>query len=121
MYNARSEVLPKDPENAESLVLSDIDKYTLTNEYFLLTTGIKNKHLAFATKADLSIHGRSEVWVDGTFKCCPKIYYQIYTFHIIEKESPKPIIFCLLSNKSYESYIDLFHSIRHAGMRARSR
>ncbi|XP_068208538.1 uncharacterized protein [Palaemon carinicauda] len=41
---------------------------------------------------------------DGTFKCAPDIYYQLYTLHILIDNISIPRIFALLPNKSAETY-----------------
>ena len=38
--------------------------------------------------------------VDWTFRCCPSIFYQMFTLHIMENNTRVPHIFGLLSNKT---------------------
>ena len=52
--------------------------------------------------------------MDGTFKCCPKSYYQLY--NIIRKEKNTgliiPLISILMSHKSYDIYYYVFKFIK---------
>ena len=52
--------------------------------------------------------------MDGTFKCAPKKFYQLY--NIIGKDEKSsiiiPLIFILMSNKSFDLYLHIFRYIR---------
>ena len=37
--------------------------------------------------------------MDGTFKLCPEIFYQIYTIHALNNDQVFPSAFALLPNK----------------------
>jgi len=43
--------------------------------------------------------------MDGTFKCCPRFFTQMFTIHVLKNGYYIPIIFCLFLNKSYETDI----------------
>ena len=51
--------------------------------------------------------------MDGTFKTCPKNFYQIYNIFGIEKNSNNiiPLIYILMSHKSYTLYFVIFNYI----------
>lgn len=51
--------------------------------------------------------------MDGTFKCAPKITYQLFTIHIFICKKPFPILFALLPNKKLETYKKLFLIIKN--------
>ena len=48
------------------------------------------------------------LFADGTFKCCPKYFSQLYTFHGFRNGHYIPLVFCLLSSKSGECYRKMF-------------
>ena len=45
--------------------------------------------------------------MDGTFKLCPEIRYQIYTIHALINNQVFPCLFALLSNKTGNIYTRL--------------
>ncbi|XP_060809619.1 uncharacterized protein LOC132903950 [Amyelois transitella] len=53
-------------------------------------------------------------YADGTFKCCPKGFYQLYSIHGYNKNnnSVAPLIFALLPDKKTETYKVLFSLIK---------
>ena len=69
-----------------------------------------NRILVFGTNSGLDDLERYKHWAcDGTFKCSPEIYYQIYTLHVLLENVSVPRIFALLPNKSQETYEKFFH------------
>jgi hypothetical protein len=54
------------------------------SRFLLFDTGDKeNRMIAFASNIGLEILSQSTQWhVDGTFKACPKISYQLYTLQV---------------------------------------
>jgi hypothetical protein len=50
----------------------------------------------------------SELFMDGTYKCCPKFFKQLYTIHGLRNGHYVPLVFVLLSGKSecvYNHYL----------------
>ena len=65
--------------------------------------------LVIATDKGLDDLVNVKQWADdGTFKCSPTIFYQLYTLHIQVGMHSVPRLFALLPNKSQEAYIRLF-------------
>lgn len=65
------------------------------------------------------VGGIHEFMGDGTFKCCPKPFYQLYSIHgdigsTVETTNVMPLIFALLPNKSQATYNILFNLIKSA-------
>ncbi|XP_076089904.1 uncharacterized protein LOC143061924 [Mytilus galloprovincialis] len=52
-----------------------------------------------------------EIFMDGTYKYCPKFFKQLYTIHGYNKGNYVPLVFCLLPGKSEEIYVNCFSSI----------
>ena len=52
--------------------------------------------------------------MDGTFKYCPKNFYQIYNIIGIEKDNGNkiPLMYILMSSKSYQLYLYIFNYIK---------
>ncbi|XP_068219660.1 uncharacterized protein pre-mod(mdg4)-N [Palaemon carinicauda] len=69
--------------------------------------------LIFSTDSEISDIKRVKNWaVDGTFKCSPIIYYQLYTLHIQDNDISVPRMFTLLPNKTQDTYNILFSTIK---------
>lgn len=54
----------------------------------------------------------NEYHVDGTFKNCPKIFYQLMTMHVVLNSEIYPVAFILSENKYTETYDEAFGAIR---------
>ena len=55
--------------------------------------------------------------MDGTFKLCREIFYQIYTIHALNNNQVLPCVFALLPNKNEVTYNILFREVRNALIR----
>ncbi|KAG7159283.1 hypothetical protein Hamer_G026698, partial [Homarus americanus] len=67
-----------------------------------------NRLLVFATDKGLDDLVHVKHWAsDGTFKCCPNIFYQLYTLHVQVGKFSVPRLFALLPNKTQETYTRL--------------
>ena len=53
----------------------------------------------------------TDISVDGTFECCPKFFYQLYTIHGYKNGNYVPLIYVLLPHKPEKCYADLWHKI----------
>lgn len=58
---------------------------------------------------------RSSLWIaDGTFKKVPNLFFQLYTIHYELGEGINPAgLYCLLPNKTQETYQRLFTEVGH--------
>jgi hypothetical protein len=45
-----------------------------------------------------------ELFIDGTFKCCPRYLCQLYTIHGLKNGNYVPLVFCLLPSKTEMCY-----------------
>ncbi len=69
--------------------------------------------VAFASKKGINMLANGKKWfLDGTFKCVPKIFYQLVTFHTIYKQRGWPCLHVLLSSKSEPAYLLMYHDIK---------
>ena len=55
--------------------------------------------------------------MDGTFKLCPEIFYQISTIHTLNNNQVFSCVFELLCNKNKDSYNRRFREVRNAVIR----
>ena len=75
----------------------------------------QEKFVVFTSKVQLNKFSEcSIIFMDGTFKYCPKSYYQLY--NIIKKEKNTnliiPLFFILISHRSYDTYYYVFIFIK---------
>ena len=82
---------------------------TSQNEAFLFYDsgeGDVNRLIIFATASNLTLLKEcDELFVDGTFKVCPAVFHQLYTFHVkLPEGKTVPAVFSLLPAKSSATY-----------------
>ena len=76
----------------------------------------QEKFILFTSKVQLNKFKEcSQIFMDGTFKSCPKSFYQLY--NIIGKDKNTgliiPLIFVLMSHKSYDMYYFVFKFMKN--------
>ncbi len=80
---------------------------TFKGEQFqLVEDGVgDDKVTMFATGDNLSRLAEAEtIYIDGTFRTCPCLFYQIFTIHAATNGRHIPLVYCLLPNKRQETY-----------------
>ena len=105
------------PVNPTSLADLEIPaKYTLTlnDEPFLLANlGTADRILIFSTDSDLKQLADSSNWhVDGTFKCAPGIFTQLYSIHGVKSSTTLPLVYALLPNKTESTYLRFLQELK---------
>lgn len=122
IHRERVRTEPPLPKSLNSFTVPD--QYTVVgSEQFLIGHYIDNDKenesiLVFSTGRNLRLLNNSKFWiVDGTFKCCPNLFCQIFTLHGMvgsENGTQKilPLAYGLLSGKSENSYFIFFELIR---------
>jgi hypothetical protein len=86
------------------------------NEDFLLYdsgSNNKNRILIFGTRNNLDLLKEFTHWsVDGTFKACPEVFYQLFVIHALIDSKALPMLYALLPNKLQNTYVELFESLK---------
>lgn len=127
----RSKALPKNPRNIEELEYIP-RKYSVTKsgELFLLYDSQNDEEdeldcgriIIFSTEANLRMLFRCKSWsADGTFKCSPSIFYQLFTImgavtynrNNKEKTVFLPFVYALMETKSEQAYSKVLDVIVH--------
>lgn len=114
IHNARASVLPKLPNSLTEVheVLKNIEIKTNKDEYFLLVNNNETNILGFSTLSNLKIVcSLDSIFVDGTFKSCPKFYCQLFTIHCMRKNSYIPLVYFLLPSKTINCYVNAFQHL----------
>lgn len=112
----RSCTLPKLPKTREEIVLEGEWTETVEGERFLLPVGsTTNDMLIFVSDDNLTRLAECKtLYMDGTFKTCPGVYAQFFSFHGLVNEHVVPLVYVLLSDKTAATYYRLFGTIRDA-------
>lgn len=113
VQNIRSKKIEAFPiqNGLEGMVIPEIYKKTDKDKQFLMydSEDGKNRFLMFCTSKNLKILKKCSFWqADGTFKCVPVLFGQLYTIHgKFEYENSSktlPLVFFLLPNKNKKTY-----------------
>jgi hypothetical protein len=110
---ARTQEHPKLPSHFKELEIPDIHKNFLLAHY----TSEGECILLFGTDENIQLLNQSTFWIaDGTFKTCPKLFYQIYTVHgmigVHETEQKVvSLVYGLMSGKSEHNYFMYYELI----------
>lgn len=91
---------------------------TLNGELFHrldIEIGDGNRLLLFYSNNDLSILCRSPtIFMDGTFKAAPRLFYQLYTIHGTVGPYVYPLVYCLTTRKSQDVYTTILTHLQAA-------
>ena len=111
MNRARLKQQPPLPTTREDIQLTDTWASTVGGQPFVLHQS--DSMLIFTTTENLRVLAASaNVFMDGTFKSCPKLYSQLYTIHAIYKDHFVPLVYCLLPNKHRDTYYEVLNVIK---------
>lgn len=115
IHYARSSIIPKLPTNLEELhlALTNLGEIkTNRGEIFLFINNSVKNIVAFSTQSNLKHLTECDVlYVDGTFKSCPRPFYQLFIIHGAKNANYTPLVFFLLTGKTKEIYKDAFSEL----------
>ena len=108
--------LPPLPINIAAIPALPIEFQTTTSGdwffFFDSGAGAADRIIASASVQARQLFVQSENWYgDGTFKVCPEVFYQLYTFHAQRNSRIVTCIFALLPNKTEATYRRLMIAI----------
>ena len=65
--------------------------------------------IIFVTKKNLDIvFDFDSIYLDGTFKSCPELFYQLFTFHAFVEGKQFPLVYVLLLERQKLYMIECF-------------
>ncbi|KAL4126087.1 hypothetical protein QTP88_010316 [Uroleucon formosanum] len=105
---AKLRTIPKLPSNLKELHKSVSEYSLITNlgEKCIYDNDSVNNIITFTCTQNLEqLKKATTLFVDGTFKSCPKQFYQLFSIFIKVQNSYVPVIFSLLPNKTTDTYI----------------
>ena len=97
--------MPPIPQRREEIPAL-LHQYQITNrgdQFLLFDSGVGDidRMLIFTTNDAIHLLATNNHWfMDGTFKLCPEIFFQLYTIHVLINHQTFPCIFTLLPNKT---------------------
>ena len=98
LYCSRRSRLPPLPQSQDVTFEGQWQK-TLSGEQFLLRQ--EDDIHVFATTESLHLLAIAEaIYVDGTFKICPRLFYQVFTINAFVHGQQFPLMYGLLPGKS---------------------
>ncbi len=108
----------KAPTSTSEIDICDELAMTYNNEEFIFfDSGQKDSKrcIIFSTEFNLDVLASNDVWfVDGTFKVCPKIFYQLFNVNIRIGGRSVPMISACLFSKEESEYDKCFSEISKA-------
>jgi hypothetical protein len=104
LYRERRKHLPTLPKSREDThaAIEMIDTMTSKNEQFLIAVNDQESGIIiFSTETNVTClcNDVEELFIDGTFKCCARHFYQLHTIHGGKKGNYVPLVFALLPCK----------------------
>ena len=117
LYRERRNKFPKLPSSIEEV--SDVLNFlkpinTSKDEDLLLVNDADSRIVIFSSPTNLKFlcDDVSEIYADGTFKCCPKFFTQLYTIHGFKNRHYLQLVYCLLPNKSEQCYLTMIDLLK---------
>ena len=75
----------------------------LGEQFLLINDNIKN-FILFSCESNLrNLSSISQIYVDGTFRCCTKYFCQLFTIHALINDHYYPIAYFLLPDKNLKA------------------
>ena len=103
LYRQRRYLIPQTPAAARDIRFGDEWCTTTTGDNFIIIDDITEggfRIIVFGTLANLQcLCSSSVIPMDGTFKVCPRLFYQVYVIHSHCYNTVFPERFCLLPGK----------------------
>jgi len=111
IYSERGRSLPRTLNTRDDIETSGEWGSTLRGDRFLLPSPDKDL-LIFATDENIRTLASCNLWLmDGTFKCVPSVFSQLYTIHGEIGERVVPLMFAYLPKKQAATYRLMFQRL----------
>lgn len=104
-------VLPKSYDEAISQLISQETILTFKKEQFLYINDNKVVSLTCKTNLKTLCDNSELILADGTFRYCPRYFYQLYTIHIYKNGLYLPLAYYFLTGKTTNDYIEMWQSL----------
>ena len=112
LYRSR---LQRFPTRAEIDFRGEWTRTAHEENFLLMDTGQndQNRLIAFATFGNLEkLYEAETIYIDGTFKASPWLFYQLFTVHAVYSGQHFPFVYALLLNKTTLTYNGFFAKLK---------
>ena len=104
------------PTTLKDVAIPSELQLTLQGEKFLAYdsgSDDRKRLLIFSTEQNLDLVKSTAQWhADGTFKCCPALFYQLYTVHGVLNGHTIPLVYMLLKRKTRKLYLRALNELK---------
>ena len=115
MNRVRSQLVPAIPHDIDDVVFEDEWAQTWEGERFVLHQDNDWGLVVFSTVEAIETIGRcSTIFMDGTFKTCPRPYMQMLTIHGKLFGRVLPLVTALMTGKTIGQYRQVIQSVKTA-------
>lgn len=113
VYNARRTILPRKPKSREEThdFLRGCRQSSETEIAVLENSAEKGVVVFSCTRNLIALCDSDALYVDGTFKCSPKFFTQLFTVHGMLNGYYVPLVFALVHSKESSAYAHVFNVI----------
>ncbi|XP_025192275.1 uncharacterized protein LOC112592439 [Melanaphis sacchari] len=116
IHASRCSTVPTLPKTLDEThnILKNYNLMTNRGENFLFINSAETNIIGFSCDSNLKVlREMKTVFIDGTFKSCPKLFYQLFTVHGVKNNHYVPLVFFLLPNKTSDTYTKAFRLIQN--------
>ena len=111
MNRARRRTLPTLPQTRADVHLEGEWSRTKRGDDFVVHQD--EEMVIFSTTENLErLAGSDTIFIDGTFKIAPRIYCQMYSFHVLFLGFFIPLVYALLPDKTRNTYYRMFEILK---------
>lgn len=114
MYNARRKIISTLPKSCEDVLecVRNLELKTMKEENFVIDISDSEKIIIFSCFTNLHfLCSVEKIFMDGTFSCCTKFFYQMFTVHGFKNGHYVPLVFGLLPKKTEHIYTVFFQNV----------
>lgn len=112
IYHSRRKVLPFRLPTDINEVHNTVEVYspkTCKEENFVFINNVEHNIIVFSCNTNIQcLLSMDALYMDGTFSYTTKFFLQLFTIHGLKNGHYVPLLFCLLPNKNFDSYKNLF-------------
>ena len=103
LYRQRRRQLPTLPKNRDEThaAITKIDTMTSKQENVVIVNAQDSGIVIFSTAINVAClcNDVEDLFINGTFKCCPRYFYQLYTIRGGKNGNYVPLVFAILPAK----------------------
>ncbi|CAG9836467.1 unnamed protein product [Diabrotica balteata] len=115
IYSERRMAQPKLLKSKEETIaaVNIMNIKTLKDENFIFAIELSSKIIIFSCNTNMRfLCGSETIYMDGTFSYCAQYFKQFVTIHVFINGHYIPLCYCLLPDKSEQTYIKLFNVLK---------